>query len=204
MGVSKFFVWEGIDGSGSTSVTKKVAETLNDRGVRVVWTKEPSNSRIGKMIKGVLSESNPDIHTLALLFAADRLDHFRSEILPALVSGNVVICDRYRMSALAYQAPKCGLGWVQHIDSVPDPAITILLNLNAEKAMERIEAREKGLSQHRDCFETLSQLRKIRQNYLDLVDSEGCNYDSKVHVIDASQPFDAVVEESLKVVSDYL
>ncbi len=117
MSSGKFIVFEGIDGSGTTSVSRAIVDKLNSIPINknAVWMKQPTDGKVGGLIREMLSEDSPDIHILALLFAADRLYHYRNEILPALISGNIVVCDRYRLSALAYQSPKVGIDWVQHM-----------------------------------------------------------------------------------------
>lgn len=200
MSTGKFFVFEGIDGSGTTSVSKAVVDKLNSMSINAVWMNEPSSGKIGKLIREILSEGSPDIHTLALLFAADRIDHYRNYILPSLISGNVVVCDRYRLSALAYQSPKAGLNWVQHIDAVPDPIVTILLDVDAEEGFKRVLSRSRTL----DYFERLDKMRDIRDSYLDIINNGTSNYEGDVYVVDASEPFEEVFIKSFDILTNHL
>ena len=110
----RFVVIEGIDGAGSTTHAKQLARTLEGRGREVVLTCEPTTGPIGAMIRQVLQKrlfvadaTGPRAFawsTMALLFAADRLDHLDSTIVPGLRDGKVVISDRYDISSLAYQS----------------------------------------------------------------------------------------------------
>lgn len=108
MSTPKFIVLEGIDGSGTTTQLSRVSAALRTLGHRVHETREPTGGRIGKLIREQLSDpSGVSARCLALLFAADRIDHLDREILPALARGEVVVCDRYVMSSLVYQSLDC-------------------------------------------------------------------------------------------------
>src|SRR5262245_48963099 len=110
----RFIVIEGVDGSGSTTHTKLLSKALKKRGFRVHITCEPTTGPIGALIRQVLQkritspgEAGPQSlgwSTMALLFAADRLDHLDSEVIPSLRTGEWVISDRYDLSSLAYQS----------------------------------------------------------------------------------------------------
>ena len=188
----RFIAFEGLDGCGKTTVSKAFAHKLLSMGIDVLHTRQPSSGRVGQMISDMLKTSKLDIKVLALLFAADRLQHYNTVIEPALSVGKVVVCDRYRLSGLAYQSPKAGLGWVQHIDAVPDPAFTFLLDLPPETAFGRIKHRGKAL----DYFESVEKLSKIREEYLKLA-TGGSNYDSKVILLDAMLPTSELVIKAL-------
>jgi dTMP kinase len=112
----KFIVIEGIDGAGTTTLSKRLVSTIqNSLGVdSVIWTNEPSRGPVGQFIRAFLKheiqdedgeeEWTPSSMTMAHLFTSDRLDHLRFEIEPALSNGQHVICDRYYYSTLGYQA----------------------------------------------------------------------------------------------------
>lgn len=104
-----FIVVEGIDGAGTTTQIERYAAYLRDKGRLVHVTREPSPGPVGLFIRELLTgkralPSEPAFDLMALLFAADRLDHVRGEIEPALAQGAVVISDRYDLSSLAYQS----------------------------------------------------------------------------------------------------
>src|SRR5579864_7294663 len=105
-----FIVLEGLDGAGTTTQLVRLAERLRRAGERVVATAEPTDGPIGALIRQALRRRL--VHrdgraltdeSLALLFAADRVDHVAGEIEPALARGQHVLCDRYVLSSLAYQ-----------------------------------------------------------------------------------------------------
>jgi dTMP kinase len=106
-----FVVLEGLDGAGTTTQCTALAERLRQAGPEVLTTREPSDGPIGTQIRQALAGrlSLPDrlapltAPTLALLFAADRVDHAAAEVEPALARGAVVLCDRDLLGSLAYQ-----------------------------------------------------------------------------------------------------
>ena len=152
-----FLVMEGIDGCGSTTLANSLAGALRSRGAEVVLTCEPSRGPIGCLIRQVLErrltvpdESGPrtfDWSTMALLFAADRMDHLAATVAPALRAGSVVISDRYDLSSLAYQSLTAHPGsdpipWIRELNAQAlRPDLTIVIDVPAEVAEERRRAR---------------------------------------------------------------
>src|SRR5215471_2535238 len=106
-----FVVLEGLDGAGTTTQAERLASRLRQAGYAVLVTREPSDGPVGTVLRRALAggvalphRGGPlSDHTLALLFAADRMDHLCAEILPALGKGQIVLCDRYLLSSYAYQ-----------------------------------------------------------------------------------------------------
>ncbi|MCL2723411.1 MAG: dTMP kinase [Polyangiaceae bacterium] len=152
----RFVVLEGIDGAGTTTQTQMLVEHLRNEGVRVARaTREPSDGPIGSFIRQVLTGRvvapggrAPAWTTMALLFAADRMDHVESEIEPVLSQGGVVVSDRYDASSLAYQsissdrAEDTALDWIRQLNRhALRPALTIVLDVPAEVAAARRHAR---------------------------------------------------------------
>jgi dTMP kinase len=152
-----FVVVEGIDGSGSTTHTKLLGKALRQRGLKVLETCEPSPGPIGSLIRQVLSRRLfvPDAtgprafawSTMALLFAADRMDHLDSTIVPALREGTVVVSDRYDLSSLAYQSVTAPTGdkvvpWIRELNAAAlRPDITVVIDVPVEVAEERRRSR---------------------------------------------------------------
>jgi dTMP kinase len=146
----RFIVFEGLDGAGTTTQAERVGEALHAEGHRVLVTREPSDGAVGAQIrlaltgrlglpgrKGPLSEE-----TLALLFAADRLDHLASVVEPAVARGEIVICDRYVLSSLAYQGSALPIEWVETINSrARAPDLTLFLEVDVATAARRRAAR---------------------------------------------------------------
>jgi dTMP kinase len=136
---------EGIDGSGTTTQTERLVEYLRQQGRTAVSTREPSAGPIGRLLREVLlgqhrmpGGASVDGRTMALLFAADRLDHLQREVEPLLTDGADVVSDRYLMSSLAYQAEEADREWVALLArGVRPPDLTILLDLPVEVAARR-------------------------------------------------------------------
>jgi dTMP kinase len=172
-----FIVIEGVDGCGSTTHSKRLAKTLRREGRDVRLTCEPTTGPIGALIRQVLQKRLfvPDAEgprsfawsTMSLLFAADRLDHLDSRIIPALRDGAVVVSDRYDLSSLAYQsatAPDAdrAIPWIREVNAFAlRPDLTILLEVPLELAEERRHSR--GGSE--EMFEARDVQRRVAEMY---------------------------------------
>ena len=150
-----FIVLEGIDGAGTTTQAERIISWLQSRGRRAHFTCEPSDGTIGRMIRGALSgqllghsDSLLPAESLALLFAADRADHWHNEIEPLMRQGVDVICDRYLYSSLAYQGLELDEEWVMSLNSrFPRPDLLLFVQVSPEVAASRRD--ERGLSPDR-------------------------------------------------------
>ena len=148
-------VLEGIDGAGTTTHVARLADRLRTRGVAVRATREPSDGPVGTLVRQVLTGRlvvpggrAPGWATMALLFAADRMDHVESEIEPFILEGGVIVSDRYDASSLAYQSVSSGAGAVEAVEwirllnrHVRRPDLTIVLDVSPEIAAERRASR---------------------------------------------------------------
>jgi dTMP kinase len=164
---------EGLDGAGTTTQASKLRDWLVRRGERVHVTAEPSQGPIGALLRLVLQrrmappggsaeEGRLGAATMALLFAADRLDHLAQEILPRIAEGWIVVTDRYVLSSLAYQGIGCDLDYVVSVNALArKPDLTILLDVPAAVCRRRIEAARA----HLELFEGLEQQEKVGENY---------------------------------------
>ena len=146
-------VLEGVDGAGTTTQSRRLQERLQMLGVAAEVTQEPSDGPMGMLLRLVLSgrlrsptagaSGAPSWSTLALLFAADRLDHLETEVLPRLRGGSHVICDRYYHSSIAYQSCTGGRSaadrhWIGEINSrARRPDLTIVLDVSPKVALAR-------------------------------------------------------------------
>ncbi len=166
MARGRFIALEGLDGSGTTSQTRQLAIALRARGHTVLETREPTDGRMGRQIRALLADHEHvhDPHVIALLFAADRLEHLRAEVEPALARGEVVLCDRYVISSWVYQSLACDGTWVRSINGRATwPDATLLLELDAKTALARVHARDPEGS--RDIYETLSTQEAVARGY---------------------------------------
>ncbi|MGB8931099.1 MAG: dTMP kinase [Anaeromyxobacteraceae bacterium] len=170
-GRGRFLVVEGLDGAGTTTQARLLGDRLRSAGRRVHVTAEPSGGPVGALVRQILSgrlrgrapDGAFDADALALLFAADRVDHARAEILPALAEGIDVISDRYTLSSLAYQSLTTGdPRWVQAINSrAPAPDVTIFLRVGHSVAFER----RRAASHAREIYEKAAFQRRVAEAY---------------------------------------
>lgn len=176
MASAPFIVIEGIDCSGKTTQARQLVSRLRDAGHCALFTWEPSEGNVGRMIRDALCHrlvdavgcsTSLDWVTMALLFAADRADHVQRTIRPALDRGCFVVTDRYDLSSLTYQALTSGdadgvLDWIRELNGrVPRPDLTIVVDVSAEVAAERLVARyEKP-----ELFEVPETQRQLAQIY---------------------------------------
>lgn len=164
----RFIAIEGIDGSGTTLQTRALGAWLAQRGHSVVETREPTGGAIGALIRERLSvrAAALDPAALALLFAADRLDHVAREVEPALAAGAVVLTDRYLLSSLAYQSLDCDAAWVREINArAPAPDLTLVLEVPAEVAFARVQRRLGEGVGTEERFDALALQRRIAGHY---------------------------------------
>ena len=165
--LGKLIVIEGIDGAGTTTQATQLVLALLARNVHAVRTHEPSIGPAGGLIRSLLRMgAQVDPEAMALLFAADRLDHLAREVEPALARGAVVVCDRYDLSTLTYQTAthpkgKAILPWLRAINSrARRPDLTIVVDVPAELAEQRRSARGQAaeLFERRELQERLAGL----------------------------------------------
>jgi len=203
-----FITFEGPEGSGKTSIANQIVKTLIEKGYDIVYTREPGGTPIAEQIRDVtLDKKNTalDARAEALLIAAGRRQHVVEKIRPALKAGKVVICDRYLDSSLAYQGAARGLGIDTvlgiNLFAVEDtfPNLTLLFDLEPKIGFERIKA-NKHREVNRLDLEERNFYIKVRNAYLEL----SKKYKNRYRIIDASQSFEKVYEDTLKVILEYL
>ncbi len=162
---SLFVVFEGIDGSGKSTQARLLESFLSSQGIPCECTFEPGESAVGKMIRAMLQgEHTMNARTEAFLFAADRSEHLENVIDPALESGKVVICDRYKYASIAYQTAR-GMKFkeVDVLNSfAPRPDIVYYIDIDPDIGIARIENGDNEV----DEFENIDLLVKVRGVYL--------------------------------------
>jgi dTMP kinase len=135
---------EGIDGAGTTTQCRRLVDWLTAHGRTAHLTREPSTGAVGALLRTLLGGAHApfDRGAIALLFAADRLDHLAREVGPALAEGKVVVSDRYLVSSLAYQANDLPREFVAAANARARPAdLTLLVEVPVEIAAQRRRAR---------------------------------------------------------------
>lgn len=170
-----FLVVDGVDGAGKGTQIGLLREALTARGHVVHVTCEPSDWPIGAMIRRYLrhelTEGVPGWQSMALLFAADRMQHLDHEILPRLDRGEIVICDRYDASSLAYQSAMRGedveqqdraLEWIAALNAeARRPDLVLMFDLDPEVAATRRAAR----GNDEEMLERMDLQRRVRTQY---------------------------------------
>ncbi|MFX1365996.1 MAG: dTMP kinase [Promethearchaeota archaeon] len=193
---SLFIALEGGDAAGTTTHSHLLKGFLESKGLNVYLTQEPSNSKIGTLIREFLKNKQIPPTTDALLFAADRDLHYRNEIKKKLDEGYIVISDRYIESSIVYQSVQSDeitVEWIKKINKfVGLPDITIVLDIDPEIALARKQTEEL------EKFEVNSFLNKVRNLYLSRAKEE------KYHVINSDDIIEIVQENIQKIVLDKL
>ncbi len=179
MAEGRFIVIEGLDGAGSTTQAGILKNWFAKRDLPVRLTWEPTDGPVGSLLRLILTgrvvnlsregeAPPPGEAVLALLFAADRLDHLDNRVLPGLEKGINVISDRYYLSSLAYQTLDCSLNleWVRQVNArCRRPDLTIYLDVAPTECQRRMLAQ----GRHLEIYEEVSKLERIRDNYLRVI-----------------------------------
>ncbi|KKK41819.1 hypothetical protein LCGC14_0496320 [marine sediment metagenome] len=166
-----FIVFDGIDGSGTSTHSRLLKGFLEYKGYKVHLTHEPSESEIGKLLRKYLKNKDIPASTDALMFAADRDLHYHSEIKKNLDEGFVVISDRYLESSIIYQSvqsEKISIEWIKQINKfVGQPDLTIILDIDPKIALIRKNGDDL------EKFENIVFLEQVRNLYLNRTKEEG-------------------------------
>ncbi|NWF39732.1 dTMP kinase [Mariprofundus sp. NF] len=200
--MNRLITFEGVDGCGKSTQLKLAAAWLEARGEKVVCTFEPGDTALGKEIRRLLlaGEFVPVAESELLLFLADRAQHVREVIQPALESGAWVLCDRYSDSTLAYQlaARKLGDGatnlkeMLNFAECGVSPALTLWFDLPVAIAAERMKKRaEAGEKPTRLDDEAISFHERVAAAFAAQFDAD----EGRIVRIDASRDIKGVKEQ---------
>jgi dTMP kinase len=201
----RFIVLEGLDGAGTTTQAAKLQEYFTKLKKDSFLTREPTDGPIGKLVRDVLAgrlmRYRLAEREMALLFAADRLEHSRL-IESKLLTGSHVVCDRYIFSSMAYQTldPSISAEWVTEINlGFSKPHMTLFLSVPIDECLRRIASRNESPT----VYEKKDFLKTIDQNYKRLVDY----YEEHVGpltVIDGTLPPEEVHSEIMRALESNL
>lgn len=209
-----FITFEGIDGSGKSTQLRLLNTFLRARGCNALITREPGGTALGLRLREALLDALEEVDPLTelLVFAADRAQHVRRKLLPALEQGAVVISDRYADATVAYQG--AGRGFppelisqiVQLATGGLKPDLTLLFDVSIDESTSRTTRRSSGKSsagrgaRDRLDIEDAEFHARVRDAYLRIANTEP----ERIKVIDTSGPVDATHERVKQVIVPFL
>lgn len=189
-----FICIEGLDGCGKTTQAKILAKKLW-KSHSAVYTAEPSHGKIGTYIRRSYLYREKRLSSVleALLFAADRIEHLETEVLPALKEGRLVISDRYVYSSLAYQgATGLSLEWIEKINMhALQPDFAVFIDVDPKTVIHRLKSKK-------SVMENLETQQKVREIYLKFVEK------GRLTRINGDKSKNEVAKELYAVVTKFL
>lgn len=203
-----FITIEGPDGSGKTTALQQVVPRLQqEMNRKVVATREPGGSPIAEKIRSLIldpSHTDMDSRTEALLYAASRRQHLIEKVLPVLESGDVIFCDRFVDSSIAYQGYARGIGekGIREINQFAteglEPDVTLYIDVPAEVGIQRIHANLDEREYNRLDQEKLAFHEKVRAGYLQLAKANP----ERIVVVDGTMSREAVAEACYHIIKN--
>ncbi|MCC5895296.1 MAG: dTMP kinase [Alkalibacterium sp.] len=201
-----FITIEGPDGAGKSSLVKRLNAAIQKETTRpLVMTREPGGSEIAEEIREIILNplhTKMDARTEALLLAAGRRQHVVEKIRPALSRGDIVLCDRFVDSSIAYQGQARGIG-IEEVKAINEfaieglrPDLTIYLDVDAHVGLERIKDKKSNRTQDRLELEEITFHEEVRKGYSKLIEQEP----ERFSIIDASKDEDYVFNETWAIV----
>lgn len=196
-----FITVEGVEGSGKSTQLFRLSERLRRLGLPLVVSKEPGGTSLGRELRRLLLEPHPSGEAWAaeaelLLFYADRAQHLRQVIRPALADGKVVLVDRFEDSTRAYQGAS-GVS-EEALDALSSlvlqrlkPSLTLLLDMDPETSLQRVEVRNLSMPGFNETRFDQAQLefhRRVRARFLAIAEKEP----NRIALIPARDPADHV------------
>jgi dTMP kinase len=204
-----FITFEGIDGCGKSTQLRLLASELRMRGLEVVSTREPGGTPLGKLIRNLLLDPQIEVDPLAelLLFAADRAQHVRTLLRPAIESGSIVLSDRYADATSAYQGAGRSFTTTMIAEVIQlatgglKPDLTFIFDLPVAECLARISRRTENDNQtDRLDAEDAAFHTRVRDAYLQLALKEP----ERFHVINASGSINETHDRVIEIVTPFL
>jgi len=201
-----FVTFEGVEGSGKTTQLLLAAARLRSKGRRVLATREPGGTAVGRVLREIVlnaSHTHLDPVTEWLLFEADRRQHVREIVRPALAKGLFVLCDRYSDATEAYQqvGRRLDARLVRRVDDLARdrlaPDLTLLYDLDPREGLARANRRG-GKSVGRFENDRLEFHEDVRRAYLSIARREP----ERVRVLDARRPAQRVFRETWRALAE--
>lgn len=198
-----FITFEGVEGAGKTTQIGLVAQALRSEGHNVVLTREPGGSPLAERIRALIleaGEDQPEPRTEVLLLQAARAQHVEKFIKPHLENGDIVVCDRFYDSTIAYQIHARELDEeftrlaIEYAVDGTHPDLTVVLDLDVEEGLRRQTARNRMEN------EEVSFHKAVRSGFLKQAAAEP----GRIRVIDASGTVEEVHERVMAVLHGVL
>lgn len=204
-----FITFEGIDGCGKSTQLRLLASSLRMSGLEVITTREPGGTPLGKRIRTVLLDPEGEVDPLAelLLYAADRAQHVRTILRPALSSGSLVLSDRYADATAAYQGagrdftPETIRKVIELVTEGLKPDLTLIFDLPVAECLARTQRRTEGENKaDRLDIEDAAFHTRVRNAYLQIAADEP----ERVRIINATGSVNETHQRVLEVVMPFL
>jgi dTMP kinase len=204
-----FLTFEGIDGSGKTTQLRRLASVLQARGLNVLTTREPGGTSLGVRLRATLLDIDEQVDPLAelLLYAADRAQHVRAVLRPAISAGRIVLSDRYADATVAYQGAGRGfptelIGNVINLATGGlQPDLTLIFDISVEAGVARTKRRaQQNREGDRLDAEDAAFHQRVREAYLKIAAAEP----QRVHLIDASNSIEETHAFVMQIVLPFL
>ena len=208
-----FITFEGIDGSGKSTQLRLLGNFLRANGCDALLTREPGGTTLGVRLRAALLDAMEEVDPLTelLVFAADRAQHVRRLVRPALEAGRLVISDRYADATVAYQgagrgfAPELISQIVQLATEGLKPDLTLLFDLPIEESTSRTARRSNGknatrVSPDRLDIEKADFYARVRDAYLQIARAEP----QRVKLIDTSGPVEQTQERVKGIIIPFI
>ncbi|HEV7684769.1 MAG TPA: dTMP kinase [Pyrinomonadaceae bacterium] len=204
-----FITFEGIDGSGKSTQLRLLADFLEPGGCDVLLTREPGGTPVGNRLRAALLDVHEEVDPLTelLIYAADRAQHVRRVLRPALEAGRVVFSDRYADATAAYQgagrgfSPELIAEIIQLATEGLKPDLTVLFDLSIAHSTARTQRRGNGaqrgdrLDAENDDFHA-----RVREAYLQLAQAEP----ERIKIVNTNQPVEITQERVKEIVIPFL
>ena len=208
-----FITFEGIDGSGKSTQLRLLNNFLQANGYNPLITREPGGTPVGLRLRAALLDASEEVDPLTelLVFAADRAQHVRRVIRPALSDARIVISDRYADATVAYQGAGRGFSpelireIVQLATEGLKPDLTVLFDLGIDESTSRTTRRSSGKSSHKSGpdrldIEDAEFHARVRDAYLQIARAEP----ERVKLVDSSGPVEITHEQVKDIVVSFL
>jgi len=196
--LDNFVVLEGLDGAGTTTQLRLAGDKLAALGIPHLCTGEPTDGAVGLLLRRILRrELSVQPATVAFLFAADRTEHVR-EMVAGLQAGELVLCDRYLFSSLAYQAVACDFDFVRSLNqSFPLPRHVVFLDTPVALSQRRLQERSGRAQELFDGQEIQQTIRRGYRRAFDLFRGSGM----VVHTLEGEKSPEEIFGKFWKIIA---